>query len=124
MSKSKRRKRNDTATMVMSLVPSVQVPLSQCAVQFDGGTSNNVPSRGGFGIGYGSYRLNGVIVKLDFAKPMSANEVEVRTLIAAAEAVKLTQDPARTKLCVYGDSQVALKWAAKAVQKASLPTQP
>jgi hypothetical protein len=27
-------------------------------------SSNNIPSRGGFGIGYGSYRLNGEVVRL------------------------------------------------------------
>jgi ribonuclease HI len=48
---------------------------------------------------------------------MSANEAEIRTLIAAAEAVKLIRDPARTRLCVYGDSQIALRWANKAGMK-------
>ena len=112
----KQRKRNDVATMVMNLVPSVDVSIIPSVICFDGGKSNNIPSKGGFGIGYGSYRLNGEVVKLDFARPMSANEAEMRTLIAAAEAVKLIRDPARTRLSVYGDSQIALKWAQKAGQ--------
>jgi ribonuclease HI len=112
-----RRKRNDTATMMMNLAPSVDVPITPCVIRFDGGTSNNIPSRGGFGIGYGSYRLNGEVVRLDFARPMSANEAEIRTLIAAAEAVKLIRDPAKTRLCVYGDSQITLRWADKAGMK-------
>lgn len=113
----KQRKQNDTATMMMSLAPSVEVPLTQCVIHFDGGTPNNIPSRGGFGIGYGSYLLNGEVVRLDFARPMSANEAEIRTLVAAADAVKLLRDPARTRLCVYGDSKIALGWANKAGMK-------
>jgi ribonuclease HI len=112
--KSKRRKRHDKATMVMNLFPCVDVSVIPCVIYFDGGTSNNIPSRGGFGIGYGSYRLNGQVVRIDFARPMSANEAEIRTLIAAAEAAKLIRDPAKTRLCVYGDSRIALKWARKA----------
>jgi ribonuclease HI len=100
--------------MMMNLAPSVDVPITPCVICFDGGTPNNMPRRGGFGIGYGSYRLNGEIVRLNFARPMSANEAEIRTLIAAAEAVKLIRDPAKTRLCVYGDSQITLGWANKA----------
>lgn len=122
MSRRKRnqRKRNDTATMALSLElsPSVKVPLSPCVIHFDGGTPNNIPSSGGFGIGYGSYLLNSEVVRVNFARAMSNNEAEVRTLIAAAEAVKLISDPARTRLCVVGDSQIALKWARKAAQQA------
>jgi hypothetical protein len=115
--KSKRRKRHDNATMAMALFSSVEGPVRQCVIHFDGGTSNNVPSKGGFGIGYGSYLLNGEVVRIDFARPMSANEAEIRTLIAAAEAAKLIEDPAKTRLCVVGDSQIALNWAIKAGQK-------
>jgi hypothetical protein len=94
----KQRKRNDAATMMMDLFPSIDVSIIPGVIHFDGGTSNNIPGRGGFGIGYGSYRLNGDVRKLDFAEPMSANEEEIRTLIAAAEAVKLFRDPAKTRL--------------------------
>jgi hypothetical protein len=62
--------------------------------------------------------LNGEVVKLDFARPMSANESEIRTVIAAAEAAKLACEAARTRLCVVGDPQIALKWARKAGEKA------
>jgi ribonuclease HI len=98
--------------------PQEALPLTRCIVHFDGGTPNNVRSRGGFGTGYGSYLVEGGrVVKVNFATPMSNNEAEVRTLIAAAEAVKLTVDPSRTRLCVRGDSQIALGWARKAGQQ-------
>jgi ribonuclease HI len=105
--KSKRRKRHDKATMVMNLFPSVEGPVRPCVIHFDGGTSNNVPSRGGYGIGYGSYLLDdGEVVSLNFRRPMSNNEGEVRTLIAAVEAAKLTREPEKTRLCLYGDSRL------------------
>ena len=103
--------------MTMNLAPSVDVPITPCVIDFDGGTSNNNPRSGGFGIGYGSYRLHGEVVKLDFARRMSANEAEIRTLIAAAEAVKLIADPVKTRLCAYGDSRITLGWANKAGMK-------
>jgi hypothetical protein len=39
----KQRKRNDTATMMMDLFPSVDVSVIPCVIHFDGGTSNNNP---------------------------------------------------------------------------------
>jgi hypothetical protein len=93
--------------------PPPDPSLAVCTIFFDGGTSNNNPHIGGYGNGYGSYQVNGEVVKLDFAKPMSANEAEIRTLIAAAEAAKLTCEPEKTRLCVYGDSQIALNWVEK-----------
>ena len=114
-----RKQKRETMALKLLPTPSLDVSLTLCTIHFDGGTPNNIPSVGGFGIGYGSYRLNGEIVRLDFAKPMSANEAEVRTLIAAAEAAKLISDPARTRLCVVGDSKIALKWARKAGQQVS-----
>jgi ribonuclease HI len=102
--------------------PSQRLPdrsLAVCTIYFDGGTPNNVPKWGGFGNGYGSYQLTGgEAVKLNFGKPTSNNEAEVRTLIAAAEAAKEICDPARTRLRVVGDSQIALKWAEKAWENA------
>ena len=105
--------------MTLELVPArfLDGPTTLCVVHFDGGTSNNNPRKGGFGIGYGSYLLNGEVVTVDFARPMSCNEAEIRTLIAAAEAAKLIIDPARTRLCAYGDSRIALRWADKAGKK-------
>jgi ribonuclease HI len=97
--------------------PPPDPSLAECIVYFDGGSTNNVPKRGGYGNGYGSFQLNGEVVRLDFGRPMSANEAEVRTLIAAAEAAKITCEPEKTRLCVYGDSQIALNWARKAGQK-------
>jgi ribonuclease HI len=98
--------------------------LDECIVYFDGGTSCNVPSQG-YGIGYGSYLLNnGEVVRLDFGRSMSSNEAEIRTLIAAAEAAKVSCDPARTRLHAVGDSEIALKWGRKAGEKASYRRQP
>jgi ribonuclease HI len=107
-----RKQKRETTALELVPAPSLDAPL--CAIYFDDGTSNNNPGKGGFGIGYGSYLLNDEVVRVNFARPMSCNEAEIRTLIAAAEAAKLIRDPARTKLCVYGDSRIALKWAQKA----------
>ena len=100
-----RKHKRETMTQELLPAPSLDVSLTLCTIHFDGGTPNNIPSRGGFGIGYGSYLLNGEVVRVNFAKPMSCNEAEIRTLIAAAEAVKLISDPARTSLRVVGDSK-------------------
>jgi ribonuclease HI len=76
-------------------------------IEFDGGTSCNVPAIG-FGNGYGSYQIdNDPIVKLSFECPMSANAAEVLTVFfAICDAKK----QGATSLLVVGDSQIALKW--------------
>jgi ribonuclease HI len=119
-----RKQKRETTAPELVPAPSLDVSLTGSPIHFDGGTTNNVPSRDGFGIGYGSFLLNGEVVRLDFGRPMSANEAEIRTLIAAAEAVKLVSDPARTSLRVVGDSRIALEWARKAGQRASYRPKP
>ena len=51
------QKKEKTAPKLLP-APSFDVSLTVCTIHFDGGTGNNVPSMGGFGIGYGSYVLN------------------------------------------------------------------
>jgi ribonuclease HI len=76
-------------------------------IEFDGGTTCNVPAIG-FGKGYGSYQIeNAPIVKLSFDCPMSANAAEVLTVFFAIMDAK--KQGAKT-LLVVGDSQIALKW--------------
>jgi hypothetical protein len=84
------------------------IQIKSTKIEFDGGTTCNIPSRG-YGNGYGSYRINGgKIVKLSFNCPMSCNAGEVLTLFFAIRAAALSG--AKT-LHVVGDSQIALKWA-------------
>lgn len=109
------------------LLPSASLDLSLTpyTIEFDGGTSNNVPSRNGYGNGYGSYRLNdGEIVSVNFARPMSANVAEIRTLIAAVEAVQRISNPDTMMLRVVGDSRLALDHAQKAGGKAGYRLNP
>jgi len=103
-------------TPVAKLLPaSFDLSLTPCTIEFDGGTSNNVPSRNGYGNGYGSYRLNDCeVVRVNFARPMSCNVAEIRTLIVAVKAVQRISNPATTILRVVGDSQLALSHAQRA----------
>jgi ribonuclease HI len=77
-------------------------------IEFDGGTSSNIPSLG-YGDGYGSFRINNEPVRrLQFNRPMSANAAEIFTMAAA---VKVAVENGATALVLVGDSQVALCWA-------------
>ena len=77
-------------------------------IEFDGGTPCNIPAEG-YGIGYGSYRINSdPIVRLNFNRPMSANAAEIFTLRAAVIAAK---EKGADALVINGDSRIALKWA-------------
>lgn len=81
---------------------------AEVVIEFDGGTPCNIP-RLGYGIGYGSYKIDrGNIVRLTFGRPMSANAAEVWTLVKAIEYVKRAYLPKRTILHVHGDSKIAL----------------
>ena len=99
-------------------VAVAKAPLSECTIHFDGGTTNEYPEQGRLWRRLWLLPLNGEVVRVNFARAMSNNEAEVRALIAAAEAVKLISDPARTRLSVVGDSKIALKWAQQAGQQA------
>lgn len=83
-------------------------------IEFDGGTSCNVPSRG-YGDGYGSYRINQERpVRLQFYRSMSANAAEILTLVKGVQEAK---QKGATDLLIIGDSQIALKWANVAAGK-------
>lgn len=80
-------------------------------IEFDGGTPCNIP-RLGYGDGYGSYKIDSEpIYRLNFRIPMSANCAEIRTLARAVESVAQTHGKDGIALEIYGDSQIALKWA-------------
>lgn len=80
-------------------------------IEFDGGTSCNVPALG-YGVGYGSYRIDGnQIVRLDHRLPMSANAAEILTLACALESISV--EHYQQSIEVIGDSQIALSWLKK-----------
>jgi ribonuclease HI len=81
-------------------------------VEFDGGTSCNIPSKG-FGKGYGSFQINGAeIHRVEFGIGHSCNSAEIRTLAAALEAIRLScADTKKKSVLIRGDSKIALKWA-------------
>lgn len=89
-------------------------PEGYIVIQFDGGTSSNVPP---FGKGYGSHCINsGEIVRLKFSERMSANVAEIKTAMEALKAVqKRTEGP--YKVYITGDSQIALKWIESAYKR-------
>lgn len=94
--------------MQLSLYPQDK-PTKTVRIEFDGGTPCNIPSRG-YGIGYGSYRIDREpVVRLNFGIPMSANAAEIRTVTEAVKAAK-ARFGGGLRLDVFGDSQVALKW--------------
>lgn len=77
-------------------------------IEFDGGTPCNIP-RLGYGIGYGSYRINEEqIVRVDHGIPMSNNVAEIATLLCALNVVAKRHDPGTIKLNIHGDSKIAL----------------
>lgn len=83
-------------------------------VQFDGGTSCNIP-RLGYGDGYGSYKIDEcAIVRLEFGEAMSANAAEVLTLARALEAI---ESPETARVRIIGDSQIALNQAVPISKK-------
>lgn len=82
-----------------------------CTIEFDGGSSCNIPSRG-YGEGYGSYQINDRdIVRVSFGLGHSSNSAEIRTLVRALEDLLDTDPVAPFKtVLIRGDSQIALKW--------------
>lgn len=90
---------------------------SVVSIEFDGGTSCNIPAKG-FGVGYGSYRLHGeggAIVRVEHGPKHSCNSAEILTLCRALEDAVFTAQmlgmPLRKlQFIVRGDSQIALRW--------------
>jgi ribonuclease HI len=76
-------------------------------IEFDGGTSCNSAAKG-FGLGYGSYRIDaGRPVRLRFSS-MSNNCAEVLALLFAVQAAK---ERGAESFHIVGDSRIALRWA-------------
>lgn len=81
-------------------------------ITFDGGTPCNIP-RLGYGIGYGSYEIDDQpVARCDHGRPMSANAAEILTLVRAVQSVVAKYGRETTALRIFGDSQIALKWAS------------
>lgn len=80
-------------------------------IEFDGGTSCNIP-RLGYGEGYGSYRIGDhQIVRVKFGRGHSSNSAEIRTLVKALEDLSDSDPKAAFKaVLIRGDSQIALRW--------------
>jgi len=96
-------------------ISSGEMPLSDFVIEFDGGTSCNIP-RKGFGIGYGSFKINDLeIQRLQFDKGYSANAAELETMYKALVALNdyIMSDVithVAPHILVCGDSCIALKW--------------
>lgn len=89
-----------------------KVATKTVTIEFDGGTPCNIP-RLGYGIGYGSFRINGGQVhRCNHERPMSANAAEVFTLVRAVQAVISMYPRHNVSLIIIGDSRIALRWAS------------
>ena len=73
-------------------------------IEFDGGSTCNVP-KWGYGNGYGSYRINGGEIKRVQFEPMSANCGEISTLLCA---LKEASQAGYKNVEIFGDSKIAL----------------
>lgn len=81
----------------------------QNLIEFDGGTTCNIPSLG-YGEGYGSYQINDApIVRVSFGVGHSCNSAEILTLEAALADLAGRGERGMSVL-VRGDSKIALKW--------------
>ncbi len=82
-----------------------------CRIEFDGGSTCNVP-RLGYGEGYGSYQIDDrEIVRVSFGIGHSSNSAEIRTITKALEDLYDSDSKAAFKtVLIRGDSKIALKW--------------
>lgn len=90
-----------------------RVPEGALTITFDGGTSCNQPKKG-FGMGYGSYQIEGrpIVSRIKFGMGHSCNSAEIRTLEAAlADLSSSHPNPSSLHLIIKGDSKIALRWA-------------
>jgi ribonuclease HI len=100
------------------LNPLPERDLEPVVIRFDGGYSKSTG-------GYGSYRWNnGEVFRITHPPEiLTANQAEIATFIYAVEhmaiehfgdksepAYKVRERKDKCRLCVYGDSQIALKW--------------
>ena len=89
-----------------------QTKFQVITIHADGGTPCNIPAKG-YGIGYGSYSIDGgTPVRISHGRPMSNNAAEIWTFCSAIDALlESHRDGAKViKLKFVGDSQIALKW--------------
>lgn len=86
-------------------------------IEFDGGTSSNMPPH--FGRGYGSFLIQCMVNvdlkpkvhRVEFGQGHSCNSAEIRTLVCAlAELAQMIPAPDMAVVLVRGDSKIALKW--------------
>jgi ribonuclease HI len=88
-----------------------KTPEGYTLVEFDGGTSCNIPAQG-YGEGYGSFQIDhGTVHRVTFGRGHSSNASEILTLAAALEHLYSRGGADCMKLFIRGDSQIALKWA-------------
>lgn len=113
------REREMQEQAFLELQPGEQATIVR--IEFDGGTPCNVP-RLGYGIGYGSYQIDGdPIVRCDHGRPMSCNVAEIATLIVAMKSVLESRgDVSGIILEVHGDSKNALGRLSKPISKKML----
>lgn len=113
-------KKSEVPRLVVNAPGSDRAHKSVVLIHFDGGTPCNIPSKG-YGIGYGSYQIDGKEVhRVSHGRPMSNNAAEIWTLCSAIEEVlKMPLEHSGVRLRIEGDSQIALKWAAS--RKADTP---
>lgn len=93
-------------------------------IEFDGGTSCNIPAKG-FGNGYGSYKINDQeIVRVKFGNGHSCNSAEIMTAHAAAlDLLDQLGEASRSASVLFrGDSQIALKWINPKFRKTPKPS--
>lgn len=96
-------------------IASGSMPSADFVIEFDGGTSCNIP-RKGFGIGYGSFQINDLpIERVKFTEGYSANAAELETLYSALLYLDkyIREDVINhfaPSITICGDSCIALKW--------------
>lgn len=84
--------------------------MNKTRIEFDGGTPCNIPAKG-YGIGYGSYQINGnPVTRISHQIPCSNNAAEMLTLVAAFKHLNNTTCFHNSHIDVYGDSKIVLRW--------------
>ncbi len=78
-------------------------------IEFDGGTSCNIPSRG-YGDGYGSFKIGDrEVERIEHRRPMSCNVAEIMTAVVALDRCR--HFFGSSEILLRGDSKIALNWA-------------
>lgn len=89
----------------------IMTAIATIRVEFDGGNDCNIPSLG-YGLGYGSYRINDEpVCEVSHGRPMSNNVAEIWTLIVALKELSERWSVSTSHnfhLKIIGDSKIAL----------------